>query len=139
MRVLGALAVLALVACVRTNAIELNPTARRARICPNGVRIYTDSSRVGARFEEVALLNSSGQSGSTTEEDMYESQRRKAAELGANGLIVLPVQEPKAGTKIIGALFGTGAERKGGAVAIWIPSDSARVVTACDGDRNRDD
>lgn len=70
---------------------------------------------------------------------MYESQRDKAADLGANGLIATAVQEPKAGTKIIGALFGTGAERKGGALAIWIPSDSGRVNQACNGTENREE
>jgi hypothetical protein len=68
---------------------------------------------------------------------MYESMRRKAAQLGANGVILAPVQEPKAGTNIIGALFGTGAERKGGATAIWVQGDSARIEQACEGTRNR--
>lgn len=131
-------AMLALViACVSTNAVKLNPGIQRAPVCPNAVRIYTDSSRVGDRYVEVAILNSKGESGLTSEQGMYESQRNKAAELGANGLIVAAVQEPKAGTKIIGALFGTGAERKGGAVAIWIPGDSARVAQLCVGAENR--
>ena len=137
MRILcGALLALVM-ACVSTNAVKLNPGVQRAPVCPNAVRIYTDSSRVGDRFVEVALLNSKGQSGSMSEQGMYESQRRKAAELGANGLVIYPVQEPKAGTKIIGALFGTGAERKGHATAIWIPADSARVSEMCDGTKNR--
>ena len=137
MRYLVPAALLALAACVSTNAIQLNPSAQRAPVCPNGVQIFTDSSRVGSKFDEVAILNSKGESGWTSERGMYESQRRKAAELGANGLIVQAVQEPKAGTKIIGALLGTGAERKGGAIAIWIPGDTARVFEACEGAKNR--
>ena len=36
-----------------------------------------------------------------------------------------------------GALLGTGAERKGSALAIYIPGDSARVKAACNGTDNR--
>ena len=115
------------------------PALQRAPVCPNAVQIFTDSSRVGAPYVEVTILNSKGESGWTSGQGMYESQRDKAADLGANGLIATAVQEPKAGTKIIGALFGTGAERKGGALAIWIPSDSGRVNQACNGTENREE
>jgi hypothetical protein len=137
MRLCAPLIALILGACVSTNAVQLNPTAQRAPVCPNAVQLYTDSSKVGAPFEEVAILNSKGESGWTSERGMYESMRRKASELGANGVILAPVQEPKAGTKIIGALLGTGAERKGGATAIWVPRDSSRVNEHCDGKKNR--
>ena len=137
MRPVAVAVLVLLTACVSTNAVQLNPSAKRAPVCPNAVELYTDSSRVGQQFEEVAILNSKGESGMTSERGMYESMRRKAAQLGANGVILAPVQEPKAGTKIIGALFGTGAERKGGATAIWVPGDSARIEQACEGTRNR--
>ena len=137
MRLVVGAAVVLLAACVSTNAVQLNPSAQRAPVCTNAVQLYTDSSRVGKAFEELAILNSKGESGMTSERGMYESMRRKAAQLGANGVILAPVQEPKAGTKIIGALFGTGAERKGGAIAIWVPGDSGRIAESCEGNRNR--
>ena len=137
MRLATGVVVLGLVGCVSTNAVQLNPGQARAPVCPNAVEIFTDASRVGSPYEEVAVLNSKGESGYTSEKGMYESQRRKAAEMGANGLILAPISEPKAGTKIIGALFGTGSERKGHATAIWIPADSGRVADACDGIKNR--
>ena len=137
MRKLAAVMLLGLGACVHTNAVQLNPGQARAPVCPDAVEIYTDASHVKADYVEVALLNSKGESGSTSEKGMYESQRRKAAQMGANGLILEPISEPKAGTKIIGALFGTGAERKGHATAIWIPADSARVTGMCDGVKNK--
>jgi len=125
------LLVLATAGCVSTNAAVLNPSVKLAPICPDGVQLFTSADKVGKDYREIALLNSSGQSGSTSEKGMYDSQRKKAAELGANGIIVNNINEPKAGTKIIGALFGTGAERKGSALAIDIPGDSARVRGAC--------
>jgi hypothetical protein len=131
MRGLVPLLVLATAGCVSTNAAVLNPSVKLAPICPDGVQLFTSADKVGKDYREIALLNSSGQSGSTSEKGMYDSQRKKAAELGANGIIVNNINEPKAGTKIIGALFGTGAERKGSALAIDIPGDSARVRGAC--------
>jgi hypothetical protein len=101
------------------------------RLCPDGVQIFTSADRVPGQYQEVALLSSKGESGLTDERQMLTSQRKKAAQLGANGLIIGDVKEPNAGTKIIGSLLGTGAERKGSAVAIFIPGDSARVRHAC--------
>ncbi len=137
MRPLPAFLVLGLVACVSTNVAVLDPSIRLAPICPAGVELFTSADRVDAPFREVALLNSTGESGSTSEQGMYDSMRRKAAEVGANGIILGSITEPNAGTKIVGALFGTGASRKGQSTAIHIPSDSARVAAACDGISNR--
>ena len=124
-------------ACVHTNAAVLDVTQKFAPLCPDGVKVFSDTSKVGKAYQEVALLNSKGESGSTSEQGMINSQRKKAAELGANGIVLGGFQEPKAGTKIVGALLGTGAERKGSALAIYIPADSARVKTACNGTENR--
>ena len=54
-------------------------------------------------------------------------------------LVACHVQEPKAGTRIVGAPIGTGAECKGGAIAIRIPADSALTAAMCVGDKNRQD
>lgn len=133
MRCLVAGVLLLTSACVSTNLALLDPTARLQPICPDGVALFTSADRVGKEYREIAILNSSGQSGSTSEQGMYDSMRRKAAEAGANGIILGSIKEPDAGTKIVGALFGTGAERKGTSTAILIPSDSTRVREACDG------
>lgn len=122
---------LALAACVNTNAAVLNPEIKRNPVCPNGVALFLSPDRVPTAYEEVALLNSTGETSWTSESGMVNSQRKKAASLGANGIILGNVNEPNAGTKIIGSILGTGSERKGKAVAIWIPADTARVRTAC--------
>jgi len=124
-------------ACVHTNAAVVDITQKFAPLCPDGVKVFSDTSKVGRPYQEVALLNSKGESGSTSEGGMIKSQRKKASELGANGIVLGGFQEPKAGTKIIGALLGTGAERKGSALAIYVPGDSARVRSACNGTDNR--
>jgi hypothetical protein len=117
--------------CVSTNAAVLDPTVKYQKICPDGVEIFTSAQRVAGDYREVALLHSKGESGWTDERQMAASQRKKAAELGANGIVMGDIKEPNAGTKIIGSILGTGSERKGAALAIYIPSDSARVQRAC--------
>lgn len=123
--------VLLTAACVHTNAAVLNPSAAYRKVCADGVQIFMGAERVPNDYVEVAILNSKGESGWTDERQMLTSQRNKAGGLGANGIILQGTSEPKAGTKIIGALLGTGAERKGSALAIYIPADSVRVQRAC--------
>jgi hypothetical protein len=123
-----------LVACVSTNAAVLDPTVRYQKVCPDAVQVFTTAERVPGAYREVALLNSKGESSWTDERQMMDSQRRKAAQLGANGIILGETREPNAGTKIIGSLFGSGAERKGRGIAIYIPADSLRVRLACSGE-----
>jgi len=128
---------IALVGCVRTQASMLNPTQEHSPICPNGVVIYTDTSRVPKPYEEVALLNATGSSGWTTEAGMLNSMRQRAARAGANGVVMPAMQDASAGAKVAGAIFGVGTQRKGQAVAIHVPGDSLRVQNACDGIKNK--
>src|SRR6266480_3195376 len=134
---LARVGIVLMAACVHTNAAVMDVTEKFAPLCPDGVKVFADTSKIGQPYHEVALLNSKGESGSTSEAGMIKSQRKKAAELGANGIVLGAFQEPKAGTKIVGALFGTGAERKGSALAIYVPGASSRVHRACDGTTNR--
>jgi hypothetical protein len=118
-------------ACVSTNAALMNPTVKLAPVCPNGVALFTSPDKVGKAYTEVAILNAKGESGWTSEEGMYNSMRKKAAGLGANGVILNDIKEAGAGAKVAGAIFGTGTERKGSSIAISVPGDSARVREAC--------
>jgi hypothetical protein len=77
------------------------------------------------------LLNSTGSTGFTSESGMMKSMRKKAADVGANGIIMGNIDEPGAGAKVVGAFLGTGTQRKGKSVAILVPSDSVRVQQVC--------
>lgn len=123
--------VLLLGACVSTNAAVLDASVKLSPICDRGVIVYLNAGEVGKDYKEIALLNSKGESGYTTEAGMVHSQQQKAAKLGANGIILNPISEPKPGTKIIGAVLGTGTERKGSALAIWVPADSEKSAEIC--------
>ena len=121
----------ALAGCTRTNAALMDNSIHLAATCPDAVKMYTTPAAVGATYQEVALLNSAGNTGFTSEAGMMKSMRQKAAEVGANGIIMGAINEPGAGAKVAGAFLGTGTERKGKSVAIFVPTDTARVRMVC--------
>jgi hypothetical protein len=122
---------LALSGCTQTNAALLDNSVHLAPTCPDAVKLYTSPSSVGQPYSEIALLNSTGSTGFTSESGMMKSMRKKAADVGANGIIMGNIDEPGAGAKVVGAFLGTGTQRKGKSVAILVPSDSVRVQQVC--------
>lgn len=123
---LAATLLLSSVACVSTNAtmLSLTPVARPP-VKPVDVRIYRTAAQVVGKYDEIALLNATGESNWTNEQAMMESMRTKAGKLGANGVILDAINEAGAGAKVAAAIFGTGTQRKGKAIAIYVYPDSA--------------
>ncbi len=116
--------VLLLAGCVTTNASRLGTaTANRPLVLPQNVALYRTASQVPRRYEEVALLNSTGDALYTDEAKMFESMKKSAGKMGANAVILDALSEPTSGSKVAAAIFGVSAERKGKALAIWIFSD----------------
>ena len=98
---------------------------------PQDVALYRVASQVPRRYEEIALLNSSGDSAFTDEAKMFESMKKKAGEVGANGVILDAVSEPGHGAKVAAAIFGVSAQRKGKALAIWVfPAGAPTALNA---------
>jgi hypothetical protein len=73
---------------------------------------------------------------------MIKSMRERAATVGANGIILDNIDEPSAMAKIAGQVAQIGAdavgqiaeisaERKGRAMAIYVPADSVQTISAC--------
>ena len=137
MKILYLLLLAPAVACVQTKAAVLDVTAQRAPICSDAVKIFPDSASISQPWEAVAMLTSTGATGSTSVAGMMNSQRQKAAQVGANGVILGKVNEPGSGAKVVGAFLGTGTQRTGDAMAIWVPGDTGRITLACDGIKNR--
>ena len=93
--------------------------------------MFTGAEKVGQQYHEIAVLTSNGDADLTSAEGMANSQRKKAAKLGANGVILGEQKDPSTGARIADAFLGTGAVRKGKSIAIYIPADSSRVQEAC--------
>lgn len=112
-------ALLFLGACVSTQATMLSGSARPP-ITEDQVKIYRTADQIPGRYEEVALLTSAGDYSMTNEAEMFASMRKKAAALGANGVLLQQVVEPTTGAKVANAFLGTSANRKGESVAIFV-------------------
>jgi len=108
--------------CVSTRVVLIDPTAAPLDpVPPANVRILTTEAELATLdYVRVAIIEASGSGEYTSQASMIEAMRRKAGALGANALLLPQIQEPGAGAKVAGAIFGVGTERKGNVIAIWI-------------------
>src|ERR1051325_2700443 len=104
---------------VHAHARILNRAFPRPGMCPAAVTLFAAPSEVGKPYVEVAQISPS-RSGSRepTPEQVDEAERNKAAELGANGVILKHI----AGSREV--LYYD-------ALAIYVPADSARASAEC--------
>jgi len=134
------LAGFAAMGCAHTNAPPqdsvVDVSVRRDAVCQEAVRLYSSHGEVGAAFQEVAFLDYAEQSRMVNEVLLMNSVRRKAAELGATGVILPAVTDAEAGAQVVAAVLGAGTERSNRSIAVYVPSDSARVRAMCDSKRN---
>ena len=132
------LAVLAaglLLACgTRAHVTARNPALTLAPTCAEAVPVYSDRDQVPYDYYEVALITAEGNSVYTGNGDLLKAVRNEAAGVGANGVVLDALGASHATVKVWGAAVGANdAERKAHAIAIWMPSDTARVREACTG------
>jgi hypothetical protein len=128
-----ALAVLALGCGTRSEIVERNPALALARTCADAVAVFPSADKVTYDYYEVALITAEGNSVYNGNGDLLKSVRNQAASVGANGVLV-DVGATHATVKVLGAALGAkDAQRKARALAIWMPSDTARVREACSG------
>jgi hypothetical protein len=124
------LAILALVvvaaACTSTDAIVLGAAKKRPPTKPDDVAIYRTAEQVPGKYEELALLSATQEWGYTfADHRIYDSIRMKAAQIGANAVILDSISEPSNGAKIATMITGYPSQRKGKAIAIYIlPQDT---------------
>ena len=121
---------LALAGCITTHATLVDPSAPRyARVHPDSVRIFTDQTELDTLdYVRVAIIEATGSGEWTNQSEMLEAIRRKAGELGGNGVILPRVDEPSAGAKVAAAFLGTGTQRKGNAVAVRVIGPKRRTT-----------
>jgi len=108
--------------CVSTNSVYLNPSGPRYNaVAPDSVVIFTHDSELDTlEYVRVAMIEATGSGEYTSQTGMYSAIRKKAGSLGCNGVLLPQINEPGAGAKVAGAIFGTGTQRKGNAIAIRI-------------------
>lgn len=118
----------------RSRIIERNSALALAPSCADAVKVFPGTDKVPYDYYEVALITAEGNSVYTGNGDLLKSVRNEAAGIGANGVVVDSLGATHATVKILGAALGAhDADRKARALAIWMPSDTARVREACTG------
>lgn len=117
---------------VKKTTTDINPAMSRAPTCANAIAVYNSRDDVPNDYYELAWVEASGNSVWTTDNQLQTQIRNGAAKVGANAVIVNPVVQSKSTVKVLGETIGAkSATQKASALAIYMPSDAARVRTAC--------
>jgi hypothetical protein len=96
------------------------PVVQRTPTCATAVHLYLTADELSAPYDRLALLKTVG-SHFASRERLLNSMVGKAAKLGANGLVYRNIDTDS-------GLFG---DPDGEAMAVWIPSDTARIAGEC--------
>jgi osmotically-inducible protein OsmY len=99
--------------CVATQATMLQPTAQYAMVSPAQVRVFLREDDIKVPYEKVAIIHAQGESTMTNEQEMITAAKAEAARAGANGIVLSKIDEPSAGAKVAGMVFGVGVMRRG--------------------------
>jgi hypothetical protein len=129
------LSVVALLGCATSSHIVArNPELSLATTCADAVTVFPARDKVPYDYYEIALITAEGNSVYVGNGDLLKSIRNQAASVGANGVVVDSLGATHATVKVLGAAVGgKDAERKARAIAIWMPTDTARVRKTCAG------
>ena len=127
------LTTLAASACgVRTQTTDVSPNLTRASTCEAAVDLYTSRSMVPQDYHELAWISAEGNSVYTSDGKITDQIKKKAAQVGANAIIVNDFKESGATIKVIGAALGSNsADAKVSALAIYMPAEADRVRLKC--------
>ena len=127
-----ALSVTAACAGVRKTTTDVNPSVQRSPTCAAAIAVYNSRSEVPYDYYELAWIEAEGNSVWTTDNQLQTQIRNGAAKVGANAVIVNPVEQSKTAIKVLGEAIGTrSATQKTSALAVYMPADRGRVLTAC--------
>lgn len=116
-----ALSAVFLAGCVTASVSRLDNT-QRPPLETSEVTIYLEEDDIPGEFEKMAVIDISGTSGWTDEEQLYNKAREEAAKIGANGVLFESLEEAGTGEKVASALFGTGADNDAKMIAIYVSS-----------------
>lgn len=127
-----ALAVAAACSGVKKTTTDINPSMSRAPTCAAAIAVYNSRADVPYDYYELAWIEATGNSVWTTDNQLQTQIRNGAAKVGANAVVINPVEQAKSTVKILGEAVGAkSATQKASALAIYMPGDAARVRTAC--------
>ncbi len=116
---IGVVALLAVVSCLSTKVIPLGTYRYQYMPVPtDSVQVFLAEADIKVPFEKIALIKVSGEESWADEPKMIKACRKKAGEIGANGIILGPIEDASTAAVIAKELLGTPAKRKGEVVAV---------------------
>lgn len=83
-------------ACVKTDVVILDPTVKHTPVSPDSVRVFLTIDDVPGEYEPIAQIDAY-QEGNCTgwgcpdRDDMIAELRKKAGEVGCNGIVLDPI------------------------------------------------
>src|SRR6476469_10365192 len=117
---------------VKSHSTDISPSISRNPTCENAVDVYNSRAEVPNSYYELAWITAEGNSVWTTDAQLRSEMRKRAAQSGANGIIVNPVSQNKTGVNVLGEAVGANtATQRASGLAIWIPGASDRTRQAC--------
>lgn len=130
--------VVAVAACGGIKVRNTAPQYSFPATCSAAITLYDTFAEVPSNYYEIALITAEGNSVWTADSMMVQRMKERAASVGANGMVVDPLVTSATTVQIIGAALGTGdADRKGRAIAIFMPALEERAIGACQASGNR--
>lgn len=118
--VLLVLAVAGLAGCVSTNVLHLGQPGQYPPVRPDEVRVYIKEADVKQPFAKIAIITAEGDYQSVDQEKMLKKIRQKAAEAGANAVILEDYTEPSTASKVWNSVLGTPANRSTRVLAVRV-------------------
>ena len=117
---------------VKSHSTDISPSISRNPTCENAVEVYNSRADVPSSYYELAWITAEGNSVWTTDAQLRSEMRKRAAQSGANGIIVNDVSQNKTGVNVLGEAIGakTATARASG-LAIWMPAGADRTRLAC--------
>ena len=120
-RIATCLLIVLTASCVTVNKSILSSARMTSPVAKEQVHVYLADDSIPVH-ERIALLHAKGDESLTDESDMIDKFRSEAGKLGANAIVLNQVKDPGTAERVAAAIFGTSAQRRGQALAIFIPS-----------------
>jgi hypothetical protein len=112
------LAAAMLAACTTTGAVMLGGSGTYPELPPGEVRVFLREQDVPGDYERIALVTARSDAAWADEATLIRALRRRAARLGADGLILGEIRDPSTVERIAEVLTDYQPQRRGRAVAI---------------------
>jgi hypothetical protein len=109
---------LTLVGCISTNAVRLGTPTQYPPVQPDSVKVFLTEDDVKGDFDKIAIVNAEGNYNWANDERLINAMKKKAAQLGANGIILGEFDEPSTVEKIADHVLGVGGEKTARVLAI---------------------